>query len=269
MFINKNHKKVHNFINLSVVLGIRQVKEKNYKNYLGLLWLGITPLIYSLIFVFIKTGMVKSGLKIDTGELHPGLFAFIGIALYQIFFETLLNQSEAYKNQHSFLGNNIVHPLVPTMASMVATMFPFLVRIFLIILFTLILSDISLGSIIGLLLVCTYVFLAGAAIGYILLPMGTLFQDVSTFLRSISIGLILASPVFYPAAKDPESPMYLLNFINPLSAPIDAARSLASNQQIYFYDAIFSWMFCLMICVILMYKLIQRVYPLLIERIIK
>jgi len=148
-------------------------------------------------------------------------------------------------------------------------MVPYLVRSFLVLLFSIFLSDVSISSIIGLLLVFTYVFLLGSAIGYILLPMGTLFQDVQTFLHSISIGLILASPVFYPAVRDPESPMYLLSFFNPLSAPIDAARSLALNEQIYFESAMLGWACGLIICIMLTYKLTQRVFPILIERISK
>ena len=248
---------------LALTIAHRQLRQSYGQNFLGFFWIAATPLVYALLFVFIKAGMTQSSFQIDTNGLHPGIFAFVGIAFFQMFFAALLAQADSVRSNKTFLANNIIPSHLVTLIQMLVTLPGLAIRLLLILLLCWLLTNAPVTAYATIVTCGIAAWMIGNALGNILVPFATFFPDVSVFLRSISLGLILMSPVFYPPFDDPDSAIYIINIINPLVAPIDTARAAITSEASNLRELLVAWFICVMLCSAFILRINKRIFPIL------
>lgn len=254
---------------LSMKLAGRKLQTQYRRNALGFVWLILAPLAYAFIFVVIKRGMRSAGLEIDTGPLHPGLFAFIGIAYYHTFLDGLLHQLEALRSHKNFVANNVFPPEAIFLAESMTLLPAALVRTMIFLVFAVIMGTIispQAGLILFALSIVT--MMVSHAIGILLAPFAVLYADFGTAIRSFSLGFLLLSPVFYPAATDPDTILYKINMFNPLAPIIQVARASVLETDMFLLAPLLIWATLAAMMLIIGIFLHRKLLPILAERIV-
>jgi ABC-type polysaccharide/polyol phosphate export permease len=108
--------------------------------------------------------------------------------------------------------------------------------------------------------------ISAVAIGTILSPWSALYADVRKGLTSVSLPVILISPIFYPALEEPSGALFWLNCINPLAAPLAIlARSLHDLGSVYMLPLLISTAVLIALSIWSL-RLLNRQVPILLER---
>ena len=104
-------------------------------------------------------------------------------------------------------------------------------------------------------------------VGLLLAPWASLYGDVRKALSSISLPLILISPIFYPAAERTGSVLYWLNLVNPVASPL-AVLSDALQGKLWSLYSIPLLVWGGLSVALLLWSLMQlrRQVPILLER---
>lgn len=254
---------------LSAKLAGRQLQLQYRRNALGFVWLVLAPLAYAFIFVVIKSGMNSNGLRIETGALHPGLFAFVGIAFYQIFLDGLLKQMEALRSHRNFVANNVFPPEAIFIAEALSLAPTALTRVAIICVFASILDAVPSLSTVGALIGVGLAAMAVShAFGILIAPFAVLYADFGTAVRSFSLGFLLVSPVFYPATRDSGTVLYAINLINPLAPIIQVARASLTGEGSFLMVSFVAWCAVAALLLVIGLLLHRRILPILAERIV-
>jgi lipopolysaccharide transport system permease protein len=230
-------------IGISWELATRDIASNFRQSKLGFLWMLLQPALYGLIFVIIKFGMSNAGFEIDTGNVSPALFALVGMTLYQAWIEALQRQLDSIRSMKSMLKT----VRIPSSALFLAPSF---------------ISMIHLAARLCAILV---VFTA-QAIGALLLPIASLYRDVSQFVSSIAMGILLLSPILYPATTNTDSILHKINLANPLGSTVNTARDLLLGGEFILLTSTYVWLGLAIAFAVIGIVWIRTVLPILLER---
>lgn len=203
-------------------LFLRNLRGMYRQTALGLLWIFLPPLANTAIWVFLHAQRV---LEFSfPKDIHPTVYILTGMILWQAFVDALqmplnqLNQNRSMISKLNFpreallaegLGEILFHTLVRALLLIPALLY--------------------FGANWGLAawlspLVALLMVLFATGLGLLILPIGSLYQDVSRFL---SVGLpfwMILTPIIYaPFTTFPGS---LLNWLNPASPLLMCSRDL-------------------------------------------
>lgn len=203
-------------------LFLRNLRGMYRQTALGLLWIFLPPLANTAIWVFLHAQRV---LEFSfPKDIHPTVYILTGMILWQAFVDALqmplnqLNQNRSMISKLNFpreallaegLGEILFHTVVRTLLLIPALLY----------------FGANWGPAAWLSpLVALLMVLFATGLGLLILPIGSLYQDVSRFL---SVGLpfwMILTPIIY--APFTTFPGNLLNWLNPASPLLMCSRDL-------------------------------------------
>ena len=208
-------------------LMVRDISARYKQSALGILWAVLMPLVMLAIFMWVKG---KNILPIGDTLMPYAAFVFFGQMIWLLFSQGLINTAHSLVAAGSMLTKINFPREVLVFSAIGQTIFEFVIRIPL-----LVIIFIWSGFLPGPMVILTPIILLPLVIlivglGFVLALFNALFRDVSSVLGiSIQLG-ILVTPVFYPPpATMPYA--FLINFINPVSGILNAARDLTTIGQ--------------------------------------
>lgn len=253
-------------IGVAWAIAQRNFKTKYRTSKLGYLWAVLSPTMYAVIFVVVREGMKSRGLSIDTQGVPPGLFAFVGIALFQVWMDGLLGQVDVIRANRGIASNVDIPSEAFFMATLIGTMIDTGIRIIMV-LIALLLFGISPGPFVWLFpFVAVALVFTGNAIGYLLAPISNIYRDIRNTIQSITLGILLISPIFYPATQDESSWLYVVNLANPLAVMVTTARETLIGTEFMLAGPAIIWMISLMLLTLVMIIVMRIIHLILVER---
>ena len=210
-------------------LFVRRDFVSGYKQtILGPLWFFIQPLLTTIMFTIIFTGVAR----IPTDGLPPMLFYLAGTTPWNYFAACLTSTSNTFVANAGLFGKVYFPRLVVPLSIVLSNLIQFLVQ------FLLFLGFFAWYGLTGtglrpnalLIIVLTPVLLAlmgllGLGVGITISAMTTKYRDLA---RLVTFGVQLmmyATPVIYPMSAIPERYRWLIQ-CNPMSAIIESFRAV-------------------------------------------
>lgn len=256
-------------VNSGMALAKRSISIQIKQHALGYAWALITPMLYAACYIFIKSQLN------DTADAHTSegnwdiLRAFAGVTIFQWWMHVIQEMSDFIRRNKGLLRGVNVGPIPFVLAVILEGLIGLLIRVVLILIAipilglpypSLLSSWLWIAGSLGALLI------SAVAIGSILAPWSALYADVRKGLSSISLPVILISPIFYPALERSSGALFWLNSFNPLAAPLAiVARSLHDMSSVYMLPLIISTSVLILLSVWSL-KLLHRQVPILLER---
>ncbi len=205
-------------------LFLRDLKAKYRASILGYIWVVLPPLVVTATFMLLQNAKLM-----NVGELPApyALYVLSGTTFWQLFADAvqgplkIVSQSKGMLVKINFPRESLI------MAGAMDALFTFAIR-FILLLATFAYFETSLPLHSGLVLLPLAVIgmlVAGLAIGVLVTPLGTLFQDFSQGLPlALSLWLI-ATPIAYPASNV-SGLITRINSLNPMTPLIEVPRNL-------------------------------------------
>jgi lipopolysaccharide transport system permease protein len=195
---------------------------------LGPLWFFIQPLLTTLVFTIIFSGVAK----IPTDGYPAMLFYLAGTTPWNYFATCLTKTSNTFVQNAGIFGKVYFPRLVVPLSIVVSNIIQFGIQFLLFLGF--LIYYLATGSTIsphwGLLVVLTPALILlmaalGLGAGIIVSSLTTKYRDF-TFLVAFGIQLMMyGTPIIYPLSAIPEKWRWLVE-LNPMTAPIEAFRAL-------------------------------------------
>jgi len=251
---------------ISFTMALREISSNYRKSKLGFLWLVIQPALYAGIFVIIKFGMRGAGFDVDVGAAPPALFALVGMTLYQAWFEALQEQLESVRRSASLLKTVRFPPETFFFTPMIIALINLGIRLCVVGIAAVALGWTPGPEALWFPFAAVGVVFVGQAIGLVLMPLASLYQDVRRFVSSISIGLMLLSPVLYPATTKTDTLLHTINVWNPLAATLATTRDLLLGGSYVLLGPAIAWFVAAVIATLFMMLFIRAVLPIIVER---
>ncbi len=194
---------------------------------LGPIWFFIQPLLTTLVFTIIFSGVAG----MSTGGLPPILFYLAGTIPWNYFSTCLTKTSTTFVSNAAIFGKVYFPRLIVPLSVVVSNLIQFGIQFLLfagVMLWYLATTDFLKPNwpVILLLtpLLLTLMAALGLGTGIIVSSMTTKYRDM-TFLVAFGIQLAMyATPVIYPMSAIPDKYRWLIR-LNPMSAPIESFRA--------------------------------------------
>jgi lipopolysaccharide transport system permease protein len=204
---------------------------------LGPLWFFIQPLLTTLTFTLIFSGVAK----LSTDGLPPLLFYLAGTTPWNYFATCLTKTSTTFKDNANLFGKVYFPRLVMPLSIIVSTLIQFVIQFATLVLalgWYLIqgtpLQPNWLGVILGTPLLIALLGGLGLGFGIIVSSLTTKYRDLA-FLVTFGVQLAMyATPIVYPLSVVPEKYRFWIE-LNPMTGVIEAFRT------IYLGTGSFSW----------------------------
>lgn len=246
---------------LSWRLAVRDTKSLYRQSVLGILWAFFTPLMNTLVWVFLNnTGVVK----MENAGIPYTVYVFVGTMLWSILLESLtapLQQTQAAQSMmtkinfpkealivsgiYKIIFNSIIKIALIIIAMMVMGVYPNSYTL---------LFPVALVSLI----------LFGTAIGLFLTPVGMLYTDIGKALPILMQFFMYFSPVVYMAPKSGK--LATLININPITPLITNARNWLTGFQAESLEY-FIWINVAVVALLFVGWLLYRIsIPIIVER---
>ena len=195
---------------------------------LGPLWFLLQPVITTLMFTFIFSGIAN----ISTGGLPPILFYLAGTTPWNYFSACLTKTSSTFISNAGIFGKVYFPRLIAPLSVVISTLIQFIIQfaLFLVFLAWYAINGAAVSPQWGLILALTPVLLLlmgllGLGTGIVISSLTTKYRDF-TFLVGFGIQLAMyATPVIYPMSTVPEKYRWLIQ-ANPMSAIIESFRAI-------------------------------------------
>ena len=217
----------------------RDLADKYVGQAFGLMWSVCHPIFLICLYVFVFAFVFKqkfggtADLPLDyTAFLLSGLVPWLGL-------QEALSKSCTTITSNSALVKQVVFPLeVLPIKSVLASLFPQLVSLSVIIIYVFMVNNSLLVSYLALPFIMIFQFMFMTGIAYFLSPIGVYFRDLKDFVQLFCISGIYLLPVFYLPDMVPRLFKPVL-FLNPFS------HLIWCYQDTLFYGRMqhpFSWM---------------------------
>ncbi|MES2467142.1 MAG: ABC transporter permease [Verrucomicrobiota bacterium] len=195
---------------------------------LGPLWFFIQPLLTTLIFTIIFSGVAK----IPTDGFPPLLFYLAGTTPWNYFSTCLNKTSNTFIANASIFGKVYFPRLIVPLSIVVSTMIQFAIQFLLFVgmLIYFLMTDAAISPQWGWIPLLTPLLVLlmaalGLGAGIVVSSLTTKYRDF-TFLIAFGVQLMMyATPVIYPSSAVPSRWRWIVE-LNPMSAPIEAFRAL-------------------------------------------
>lgn len=242
-------------------LFVRDVKAGYRQTYLGYVWAFLPPLASAFTFIFLQT----QGIVHVTGTGMPyAAFAMIGTLIWATFVESIASPLDSVGAAKPLLAKINFPREAVLLTGIYKIGLSLLIRMALLVV-VLVVAQVTPG--IGLLMfpvAMAALFAAGYAVGLVMLPLGSLYNDVR---RAISMGAglwMLLTPVVYPPKSDG-----ILGFLavwNPISPLMITARESLTGASFTALPAFFSVFAVSSVIVVVGLMVFRIIMPHVIER---
>lgn len=201
---------------------------------LGPIWFFIQPLLTTLVFTIIFSGVAG----MSTNGLPPLLFYLAGTIPWNYFSTCLTKTSTTFVSNAAIFGKVYFPRLIVPLSIVVSNLIQFAIQFLLfaaVFLWYFATTDLLQPNWAGIAMLTPALLLLMAALGLgtgiIVSSLTTKYRDM-TFLVAFGIQLAMyATPVIYPMSAIPERYRFLIR-LNPMTAPIESFRSAFLGGQI-------------------------------------
>lgn len=230
---------------------------------LGWLWPLIYPVAYTALLLTLKPVMHPAGRSGVDYALH----VFVGLSLWQLWFEGLQTQMRAVKAQRSLLSRADLEPGALFLSGFFVQVVYLLPRLALALVLATAFGRLnSLWPALIFVLMSLAVVLNGSVVGFVLQPFATLLPDIGRVVQSVSLALMLTGGIFVVFPQDMYERTLALLALNPLGPLVDAARAPLLAQAPYFDWAPSVWLALTVTALAVQVRLSRKVLPVLLER---
>lgn len=208
-------------------LFLRDINAQYRQSILGLLWLLLNPILTTLMFVFLNNQKILN--VEDTGIPYP-LYVLLGTTLWQLFTETVYVPTRAIRNGKAMLLQVKFPSEALYLSALGKSLFDFVIKLIplavLLIYYEINISWTAFFFPISALGIATL----GMTIGFMLVPLSVLYDDIERSLVFILQFWFFITPVVY---TPPQNDIYvLIDKFNPISPLITGAKELIISNGI-------------------------------------
>lgn len=230
---------------------------------MSLLWPLLHPLAYTVLFVLLRPLVAGSS---QEGRLQFAMFIFVGLSLWQAWYEALRTQMEALKRHKGLISRGEIG--VPTLALAVAlsTLLQLAPRLVLALIGITVILPAGPFDCVRLVLVAVLIVANGSAIGVLLQPFATLSADWAKALQSIALALMVTGAVFTPLPDQLPASVEALLIVNPLGTLLNLARAPLFGEPVVSPAAAAIWSAVTLLLGLVTPYLGRRVLPIVVER---
>ena len=200
-------------------LFLRNIRGLYRQTLLGLFWAFLPPIANTAIWIFLRQANVFS---MGDTQVDGTVYILTGMILWQAFIDAfqmplaMLNKNRNLISKLNFPRESLI------LVGFGEVLFDLLIRLLLLIPAFLIFQVPLHASILYAPIAILGLVLIGAALGLLLMPIGSLYQDVGRFISMVLTFWMIITPIIYvPLTTYPGS---LLNWVNPASPLLLLAR---------------------------------------------
>ena len=202
----------------------RDISARYRQSYLGVLWAFLSPITTALIFVVLNRQKV---INIGVTDVPYPVFVMFGTVLWQLFAESINAPLNAVNSNRSILTKINFPREALVLSGMGQILFDLGIKsLILIAVFVIFQVPLTWGVLLAPFAILMLMLL-GIALGLLIAPIGTLYQDVSAAMSVIISIWFFVTPVIYPPPQ--RWPVSLLSTLNPVSPFLSGARDLATK----------------------------------------
>lgn len=195
---------------------------------LGPLWFFIQPLLTTLVFTMIFSGVAK----MSTGGFPAMLFYLAGMTPWNYFSTCLTKTSNTFVSNAGIFGKVYFPRLIVPLSIVVSTIIQFGIQfaLFLAVLGYYLATGAAISPQWGMIIVLTPALILlmaalGLGAGIIVSSLTTKYRDF-TFLIAFGVQLMMyATPIIYPMSSISEKWRWVIQ-LNPMTAPVEAFRAI-------------------------------------------
>ncbi len=242
-------------------LFVRDLSAQYRQTYLGYVWAFLPPLVASLTFIYLNSqGIVRIQ---NTGIPYPA-FVMIGTLLWQVFVDAIQCPIQAINSGRAMLAKINFPREALLMSGLYMVLFNLAIRLLLLVVVMLVWKVTPGTGLWVFPLALMGLLAAGFALGLAILPLGSLYGDVTRGIPIVTQFWMLLTPVVYPPST--QGLASILIKWNPLSPLVTTAREALCNQTLTMlvqFGAISCVSLVMVFLGLLMFRLVM---PLIIER---
>ena len=203
-------------------LFVRNLRGLYRQTLLGLFWAFLPPIVNTAFWVFLREADV-----FDTGKMpiNSTIFILISMIFWQAFIEAFQMPIDVINKNRNMISKLNFPRESLLMVGFGEVLFNFTIRSLLLIPAFLWFQFVPPATIALMPIAALGLVFVGAGLGLILMPVGTLYQDVGRFIGLATPFWMILTPVVYMPLKG--FPGSLLNWLNPASPLLILARDWA------------------------------------------
>lgn len=207
---------------------VRNVELRHKGSYLGLLWSILNPLLTLIVYVFVFGYLFRSRFNVlhEESRMDYALGVFLGLIIYHCLAEVLATAPTVIVTNPNFV-KKVVFPLeILPAASVGASLVHMAISLGLLLLGVSTLGPGLSARMLWLPLIMLPMVPLALGIAWFFSALGVFFRDIGQLVGLLTLGLMFASAVVYPASMLPPSVWAILRF-NPVLLAIELARNAA------------------------------------------
>lgn len=231
---------------------------------LGPAWLFLNPIVTSLIYVFLFSGIAKMG----TDGVPGILFYLTSTAIWSFFSSCVTQNANTFTMNAAVFGKVYFPRLTIPISNVLSAVIQFFIQFAMVMLFLvyfLITGEVSPNWWAFILIpgVLLHLGLMGMGFGIIISSLTTKYRDLS-ILVSFGVSLwMYATPIVYPLSQLGDGIMKTILMINPVTMPVEILRYavLGKGTINYLFLAI-SWVVTLLVTIfgIMVFNKVERTF---------
>lgn len=242
-------------------LFVRDLSAQYRQTLLGYVWAFLPPMVASITFVFLNSqGIVKIE---GTGIPYPA-FAMIGTLLWQLFVDGVQYPTQVVNSGKAMLAKINFPREALLLGGLYLVLFNLAIRLVLVAAVLIIWKITPDAGLLLFPLALAGLLVAGLAVGMAILPIGTLYGDVTRGIPIVTQFWMLLTPVVYPPRT--HGLAGILTTWNPLSPLITTARQTLCGQPVTLWLPFLAVFVVSIVLALLGWVVFRLVMPLLIER---
>jgi len=207
---------------------LRDISARYKQSIMGIFWSFLTPLIMTLLFVWVKDRKI---LQITDTDMPYAAFVFYGQMIWLIFAQGLTLAAQSLTAVGPMLRKINFPKEILVISAIGQTIFEFLLRLPLLAALFIWTGFHPTPAIIFLPLIIAPLVLLCTGLGFLAALSNSFLRDIGNLLAIIINLGMFATPIIYPPPTTwPMS--FLVNYLNPVSGFVNAARDLALTGRI-------------------------------------
>jgi lipopolysaccharide transport system permease protein len=223
-------KEVYASRHVVIQIFLRDLKSSYRKSYFGYLWAVLPGLATTAVWMFLNSQQI---IQVSKTPIPYPLFVLIGTTLWTLLVSSINSPQGSFSSGSAVFMKLKVSPLAFILAGVGGLIFDLLLKITLLVpVFVWFDIHPPIEAIFLFPLAILGIMMFGISLGILLIPLGSLYGDVSRFVGFAMGFLMYLTPVVYPSPK--EGLASVLIHLNPATYLLGAARDwLSFGESIY------------------------------------
>jgi lipopolysaccharide transport system permease protein len=227
-------------------LFMRELKAQYRQTFLGYVWAFLPPLVASATFIFLQSQGITN---IEVQGIPYAAFAMMGTLLWQVFVDAMQTPAQAFIAAKSMLVKINFPREAVLMGGLYMVIFNFFIRLVLVAAVMVWWQVPVDATLLFFPLAAAALIAAGTAIGLLVVPVSSLYGDISRAIPIIAGFWMLLTPVVYPPRT--EGLAGWLATWNPVSPLIITARETLTAQPLSMLGPFFIVFACSLVVIFL------------------